>query len=81
MTKYKILLDENKVWDKTLAHFMDLFSLHKAYGNDKAANSGFESAAHVRDHSSACSVITSNTKSDFTCNLYIESLEESLAAA
>ena len=45
MTKYKILSDANKVWDKTLAHFMDLISLRKAYGNDKAANSGFKSAA------------------------------------
>jgi len=32
MTKYEILLDSNKVWDKTLAHFMELFSLRKAYG-------------------------------------------------
>jgi hypothetical protein len=77
MTKYEILSDANKVWDKTLAHFTELFSLCKAYGNDKAANSGFESAAHVRDHSSARSVITANTESDFTCNLYIKSLEES----
>jgi hypothetical protein len=81
MTKYEILLDANKVWDKTLAHFTELFSLRKAYGDDMAANSGFESAAHLLDHSSACSVITANTKSDFMCNLYIESLEESLAAA
>jgi uncharacterized membrane protein YgcG len=81
MTKYEILSDTNKVWDKTLAHFTDLFSLHKAYGNNKAANSGFESAAHVRDHSSAHSNTTANTKSDLTCNLYIKSLEESLATA
>jgi hypothetical protein len=81
MTKYKILSDGNKVWDKTLAHFTDLFSLHKTYGDNKAANSGFESAAHVRDHSSACSGITAITESDFTRNLYIESLEESLAVA
>jgi hypothetical protein len=81
MTKYKILSDANKFWDKTLAHFTDLFSLRKAYGNNKASNSGFKSAAHVRDHSSACSVITANTKSDLTCDLCIESLEESLTAA
>jgi hypothetical protein len=79
--KYEILSDANKFWDKTLAHFTDLFSLRKAYGNNKAANSGFESAAHACDHSSACSVITANIESDFTCDLYIESLEESLAAA
>jgi hypothetical protein len=81
MTKYEILSDANKVWDKTLAHFMELFSLRKAYGDDRAANSGFESAAHVRDHSSACSIITANTESDLTRDLYIKSLEESLAAA
>ena len=83
MTKYEILSDANKVWDKTLAHFTELFSLRKAYGVDKDANSGFESAAHVCDHSSAHSVITANTESDFTRDLYIKSLEvkESLAAA
>jgi hypothetical protein len=50
MTKYEILSDTKKVWDKTLAHFTDLFSLRKAYGNDKAANSGFESATHICNH-------------------------------
>ena len=35
MTKYEVLLDTNKDWDKTLAHFMDLFSLCKAYNNNK----------------------------------------------
>ncbi len=69
------------VWDSTLAHFTELFSLRKAYGNNKAANSGFESAAHVRDHSSTRCVTTANTESNFTHNLYIESLEESLAVA
>ena len=81
MTKYEILSDANKVWDKTLAHFTELFSLRKAYGDEKAASSGFESAAHVHNHSSTCSVTTANTESDFTRDLYIESLEESLAAA
>jgi len=50
MTKYEILSDANKVLDKTLAHFTELLSLSKAYGDDRAANSGFESAAHIRDH-------------------------------
>ncbi len=81
MTKYEILLDANKVWDKTLAHFTDHFSLRKAYGNNKAANSRFESTAHVHDPSSARSVITANTESDFTRDHYIESLEETLVAA
>ena len=81
MTKYEILLGSNKVWDKTLAHFTDLFSLRKAYGNNKAANSGSKSAAHIRNHSSARSIISANTMSDLTRDLYIESLEESLTAA
>jgi hypothetical protein len=81
MTKDKILSDTNKVWDKALAHFTDLFSLRKAYGHNKAANSEFKSAAHVCNHSSARSNTTANTKSDFTCNLYIKSREKSLAVA
>jgi hypothetical protein len=47
MTKYEILADLDKVWEKTLTHFTDLYTLRKAYGNDRVANSGFESAAHV----------------------------------
>jgi hypothetical protein len=47
MTKYEILADSDKVWEKTLTQFMDLYALRKAYGNNRAANSGFESAAHV----------------------------------
>mgnify|MGYP006146177255 FL=1 len=81
MTKYEILSDSNKVWDKTLAHFTEKISLRKANGDDRAANSGFKSAAHIRDHSSAHSIITATTESDLTRNLYIESLEGSLAAA
>ena len=53
MTKYEILLDSDKAWDKTLTRFMDLFSLCKPYGNDKAANSRLESTAHIRNHSFA----------------------------
>jgi hypothetical protein len=51
MTKYKILADSDKVWEKTLTHFMDLYALRKAYGNNRAANSGFESAAQVQENS------------------------------
>jgi hypothetical protein len=50
MTKYKILSYVNKVWDKTLAHFTELFSLRKAYGNVKAANSGFERICRLGTH-------------------------------
>ena len=66
---------------QTLAHFTELFSLRKAYGDERAANSRFKSAAHICDHSSAHSIITATTESDLTCDLYIESLEKSLAAA
>jgi hypothetical protein len=79
MTKYEILADSDKVWEKTLTHFTDLYALRKAYGNDRAANSGFESAAHVQENSLGHSIIT--TESNLTCDLYIKSLEESLAAA
>jgi hypothetical protein len=79
MTKYEILADLDKVWEKTLTHFMELYALHKAYGNDKAANSGFEGAAHVRENFWGHSVIT--TESNLTRDLYVESLEESLATA
>jgi hypothetical protein len=47
MTIYEILTDLDKVWEKILTHFMDLYALRKAYGNDRAANSGFKSADHI----------------------------------
>jgi hypothetical protein len=43
------------------------------------ANSGFKSAAHIRGNSLGHSVIT--TESNLTHDLYIKSLEESLAVA
>jgi hypothetical protein len=79
MTKYEILADLDKVWEKTLTHFTDLYALRKAYGDDRAPNSGFKSAALVRENSSSHSVIT--TESNLTCDLYVESLEESLVVA
>jgi hypothetical protein len=79
MTKYEILADSDKVWEKTLTHFTDLYALRKAYGNNRAAISGFESAAHVRENSLGHSVITN--ESNLTRDLYAKSLEESLAAA
>jgi hypothetical protein len=79
MTTFEILPDADKVWDKTLAHFTDLYARRKAYGDDRAANSGFESAAHVRDQSSSGNSVDTMA-SDLTRDLYVESLEESLAA-
>jgi hypothetical protein len=43
MTKYEVLADLDKVWEKNLTHFTDLYALRNAYGNDRAANSRFES--------------------------------------
>ncbi len=37
--------------------------------------------AHIRDHTSTHSVTTANTESDFTHNVYINSLEEPLVVA
>ncbi len=48
MTKYEILADSDKVWEKNLTHFTDLYALRKAYGNNRAANSGFKSAAQSK---------------------------------
>ena len=48
MTKYEILADSDKVWEKNLTHFTDLYALQKAYGNNRAANSGFKSAAQSK---------------------------------
>ena len=62
LTKFEILVDRDKTWDKTLAHFMALFSLRKAYGGNKAANNGFKIAVHIHDLSCTCSAITTSTK-------------------
>ncbi len=64
---------------KNLTHFTDLYALRKAYGDDRAANSSFESAAHLQENFSGHSIIT--TERDLTRNLYVESLEVSLPAA
>jgi hypothetical protein len=80
MTKYKMQADINKTWLYTLQFFTKLFTQRKAYGEDRAANSSFYSAAHINNIPTNCSLVS--TSSDFTPhNLYIESLEESLAAA
>jgi hypothetical protein len=79
MTTFKILPDADKVWDKTLAHFTDLYARRKAYGDDRAANSGFKSAAHVRDDSSSGNS-AGTTANNLTRELYVESLEEFLTA-
>jgi hypothetical protein len=80
MTKYKMQADINKTWFHTLQFFTKHLTQHKAYGDDHAASSNFDSAAHINDIPTNCSLVS--TSSDFTThNIYIESLEESLAAA
>ncbi len=70
----------NKTWLHTLQFFTKSFAQHKTYRDDHAANSSFDSAAHINNIPTNCSLVS--TSSDFTtCNLYIESLEESLVAA
>jgi hypothetical protein len=72
--------DADKEWDPTLDHFSNLFAQCKAYGNDRAANSGFEIAATILDVPSNRTFVTSKSNGDFSArDLYIESLEESLA--
>ncbi len=80
MTKYKMQADINKTWLHTLQFFTKNFAQRKAYGDDRVAYSGFNSAAHINNIPTNCSLVS--TSSDFTTrDLYIESLEESLAAA
>jgi hypothetical protein len=49
MTKYKMQSDADKEWDPTLDHFSKLFAQCKAYGDNRAANSRFESTATMFD--------------------------------
>jgi hypothetical protein len=80
MTKYEMQTDFNKTWLHTLQFFTERFSQRKAYRDNCAANSSFDSAAHINNIPTNHSFVS--TSSDITtCYLYIESLEESLAAA
>jgi hypothetical protein len=80
MTKYKMQADINKTWLHTLQFFTKIFAQRKAYGDNRAANSVFDSAAHINNIPTNGSLVS--TSSDFTThNLYIEGLKESLAAA
>jgi uncharacterized membrane protein YgcG len=80
LTKYEMKADINKTWLYTLQFFTKLFAQYKAYGDNCAANSGFDDVAHINNIPTNCSLVF--TSSDFTTHdLYIESLEESLATA
>jgi uncharacterized membrane protein YgcG len=79
MTKYKMQTDVNKTWPHTLQYSTKLFAHCKAYGDDFAANSGFDSAAHNNNIPTDCRLVS--TSSDIkTRDLYIKSLKESLVA-
>jgi hypothetical protein len=74
MTKYKMKTNINKTWLHTLQFFTKLFAQRKAYGDNRAANSGFDSAAHINNIPTNRSLVS--TPSDFTTrDLYVESLE------
>jgi hypothetical protein len=82
MTKYEMQSDADKAWDPTLDHFSKLFAQHKAYGNNRASNSRFKSAAAMCNVPFNCTIATTKSSGDFISHdLYIESLEESLALA
>jgi hypothetical protein len=80
MTKYSMQADINKTRLHTLWLFTKIFAQGKACRDNRTANSGFDSAAHINNIPTNHSLVS--TFSDFTTHdLYIESLEESLAAA
>ncbi len=81
MTKYEMLVNKDKTWALTLQHFMQLYAQQKVYGDDRAANSGFNSIANIYDVPSDQSMASTAPSEITTCDLYIESLEKLLAAA
>jgi uncharacterized membrane protein YgcG len=81
MTKYEMLVNKDKTWALTLQHLTQLYAQQKAYGDDHAANSGFDSMANIYNVPSNQSMASTAPSKITTCNLYIESLEELLAVA
>jgi hypothetical protein len=81
MTKYEMLVDKDKTWALTLQHFMQLYAQQKAYGDNRAANSRFNSMANIYDVPSNRTMASTAPGEITTCDLYIKSLEELLAAA
>jgi hypothetical protein len=64
MTKYKMQADVNKIWLHTLQFSPNFFAQPKAYGDNHAANSSFNSALHINDIPTNRSLVS--TSSDFT---------------
>ena len=81
MTKYEMLVNKDKTWALTLQHFTQLYAQRKVYGDDRAANSGFNSMANIYNVPSDQTMASTAPSKITTRDLYIESLEESLAAA
>jgi hypothetical protein len=50
MKKYEMLVDKDKTWALTLQNFTQLYAQGKAYGDDRAANSRFNSIANIYKH-------------------------------
>jgi hypothetical protein len=72
----------DKAWDPTLDHLSKRFAQCKAYSDNRAVNSGFKNASAICDIPTVCTIATTTSSGDFTsCDLYIKSLEESLALA
>ncbi len=76
-----MLVDKDKTWALTLQHFTQLYAQQKAYGDNRVANSGFDSMANIYDVPSDQTMASTAPSKITTRDLYIESLEESLAAA
>jgi hypothetical protein len=69
--------DADKEWDPTLDHFSNLFAQCKAYGNNRAANSRFKSAATMINVPSDHTFAMSKSNGNFTArDLYIKILKE-----
>ncbi len=80
MTKYEMQTGVSKTWLHTLQFFTKRFAQCKVYRDDCAANSIFDSAVHINNIPTNCSLVS--TSSNITTrDLYIQSLEESLEAA
>ncbi len=76
-----MLIDKDKTWALTLQHFLQLYAQRKAYGDNRAANSGFDSMANIYNIPSNRSMASTAPSKITTRDLYIESLEELLSAA
>ena len=82
MTKFEMQRDAVTVWTTRLQVFTNLYAQCNAYSDNRAANSGFDSTALVHKYppNQSNRTIASTTSSITSHDLYVKSLEESLAA-